>query len=49
MLSCEDTERIQRHGGLGVTSLSDGFQDGYALEFRATTYRLPSGAALVSG
>ena len=25
------------------------FQDGYALEFRATTYRLPSGAALISG
>jgi osmoprotectant transport system ATP-binding protein len=32
-----------------VTSLSDGFQDGYALEFRATTYRLPSGAPLISG
>jgi osmoprotectant transport system ATP-binding protein len=32
-----------------VSSLSDGFQDGYAVEFRATTYRLPSGAALVSG
>ena len=32
-----------------MTSLSDGFQDGYALEFRATTYRLPSGAPLISG
>lgn len=32
-----------------MTPLSDGFQDGYALEFRATTYCLPSGAALVSG
>jgi osmoprotectant transport system ATP-binding protein len=32
-----------------VTSLSSGFQDGYALEFRDTTYRLPSGAALISG
>jgi osmoprotectant transport system ATP-binding protein len=32
-----------------VSSLSDGFQDGYALEFRATTYRLPSGASLISG
>lgn len=31
-----------------MTSPSDGFQDGYALEFRATTYRLPSGAALIS-
>jgi len=31
-----------------VTSPSDGLQDGYALEFRGTTYRLPSGAALVS-
>jgi len=32
-----------------VTGLSDGFQDGYAIEFRAATYRLPSGAALLSG
>jgi osmoprotectant transport system ATP-binding protein len=32
-----------------VSSLSDGFQDGYALEFRAATYRLPSGATLISG
>ena len=32
----------------GVTSLSDGFQDGYALEFRDTTYRLPSGVPLIS-
>jgi osmoprotectant transport system ATP-binding protein len=32
-----------------VTPLSDGFQDGYALEFRDTTYRLPSGAPLISG
>jgi len=32
-----------------VTSLSDGFQNGYAMEFRGTTYRLPSGTALVSG
>jgi osmoprotectant transport system ATP-binding protein len=32
-----------------VTSLSDGFQDGYVLEFRGTTYRLPSGTALISG
>ena len=33
----------------GVTSLTDGFQDGYALEFRSTTYRLPSGPTLISG
>lgn len=32
-----------------MSSLSDGFQDGYALEFRATTYRLPSGAPLLTG
>jgi osmoprotectant transport system ATP-binding protein len=32
-----------------VTSLSDGFQDRYALEFRAATYRLPSGTPLISG
>jgi osmoprotectant transport system ATP-binding protein len=32
-----------------VTSLSDRFQNGYALEFRATTYRLPSGPPLISG
>jgi osmoprotectant transport system ATP-binding protein len=32
-----------------VTLLSDGFQNGYALEFRAASYRLPSGAALISG
>jgi osmoprotectant transport system ATP-binding protein len=32
-----------------VSSLSDGFQDGYALEFRAASYRLPAGAALISG
>ncbi len=32
-----------------MSSLSDGIQDGYAVEFRATTYRLPSGAPLISG
>jgi osmoprotectant transport system ATP-binding protein len=32
-----------------VTLLSDGFQDGYALEFRDASFRLPSGAALISG
>jgi osmoprotectant transport system ATP-binding protein len=32
-----------------VTGLSDGIQDGYAIEFRAATYRLPSGVALISG
>lgn len=32
-----------------MTSLSDRFQNGYALEFRSTTYRLPSGAPLISG
>jgi osmoprotectant transport system ATP-binding protein len=32
-----------------VSSLSDGFQGGYAVEFRATTFRLPSGATLISG
>lgn len=32
-----------------MSSLSDGFQDGYALEFRGTTYRLPSGAPLLTG
>lgn len=32
-----------------MNSLSDGFQDGYALEFRATTYRLPSSTPLISG
>lgn len=32
-----------------MTSLSDGFQGGYAVEFRATTYRLPSGVPLISG
>ena len=32
-----------------MTLLSDGFQNGYAMEFRATSYRLPSGAALISG
>ena len=32
-----------------MTSLSDRFQDGYALEFRAASYRLPSGALLISG
>ena len=31
-----------------MTSLTDGFQDGYAIEFRAATYRLPSGVALIS-
>src|SRR5260370_21386306 len=36
-------------GHLGMTSPSDGFQDGYALEFRDTTYRLPSGVSLISG
>jgi osmoprotectant transport system ATP-binding protein len=32
-----------------VDSLSDGFQNGYAVEFRDTAYRLPSGSALISG
>jgi osmoprotectant transport system ATP-binding protein len=32
-----------------VSLLSDGFQGRYVLEFRATTYRLPSGAPLISG
>ena len=32
-----------------MTSLSDGFQDGYALEFRGTSYRIPTGASLISG
>lgn len=32
-----------------MASLSDRFQVEYALEFRGTTYRLPSGAALISG
>ena len=32
-----------------MTSLSERFQDGYALEFRAASYRLPSGALLISG
>ncbi len=32
-----------------MTPLTDGFQKGYALEFRAATYRLPSGAVLISG
>ena len=32
-----------------MTSLNDGFQNGYALEFRSTTYRLPSGAPLIAG
>ena len=32
-----------------MSSLNDGFQDRYALEFQATTYRLPSGAPLISG
>ncbi len=32
-----------------MSSLSDGFQGGYAVEFRATTFRLPSGATLISG
>ena len=31
-----------------MSSLSDGFQVGYAVEFRATTFRLPSGVALIS-
>jgi osmoprotectant transport system ATP-binding protein len=31
-----------------VISLSDRLQDGYAIEFRATAYRLPSGAPLIS-
>jgi len=31
-----------------VAGLSDGIQDGYAIEFRAATYRLPSGVALIS-
>jgi osmoprotectant transport system ATP-binding protein len=32
-----------------VAPLSDGFQKGYAVEFRGVSYRLPSGAALLSG
>ncbi len=32
-----------------MSSLTEGFQDGYALEFRGTTYRLPTGALLISG
>jgi osmoprotectant transport system ATP-binding protein len=32
-----------------VTALTDGLQNGYALEFRGASYRLPSGAALISG
>jgi osmoprotectant transport system ATP-binding protein len=32
-----------------VASLSDGFQKGYAVEFRGVSYRLPSGTALLSG
>lgn len=32
-----------------MSSLSDGFQDGYALEFRGTAYRLPTGAPLLTG
>jgi osmoprotectant transport system ATP-binding protein len=32
-----------------MTSPSDRFQDGYALEFRGATYRLPSGVSLISG
>jgi len=32
-----------------VPSLSDSFQDGYALEFRGASYRLPSGTPLISG
>ncbi len=31
-----------------MTSLNDGFQGGYAVEFRDTTYRLPSGVPLIS-
>ncbi|HEY2645968.1 MAG TPA: ATP-binding cassette domain-containing protein, partial [Candidatus Acidoferrales bacterium] len=31
-----------------MSSLSNGFQDGYAVEFRAATFRLPSGVALIS-
>jgi osmoprotectant transport system ATP-binding protein len=31
-----------------VTSLSDGPQSGYAIEFRAASYQLPSGKALIS-
>lgn len=31
-----------------MAGLSDGIQDGYAIEFRAATYRLPSGVALIS-
>lgn len=31
-----------------MTSLNDGLQDGYAVEFRAITYRLPSGVPLIS-
>jgi osmoprotectant transport system ATP-binding protein len=31
-----------------LTSPSNGLQDGYALEFRATGYRLPSGLSLIS-
>lgn len=32
-----------------MTGLTDGFQDGYTIEFRAATYRLQSGLALISG
>ncbi|HLJ23266.1 MAG TPA: ATP-binding cassette domain-containing protein [Candidatus Acidoferrales bacterium] len=32
-----------------MSSLSDGLQSGYAVEFRGTSYRLPSGAPLISG
>jgi osmoprotectant transport system ATP-binding protein len=32
-----------------VDSLNDGFQNGYAVEFRGTAYRLPSGSHLISG
>jgi len=32
-----------------VASLSDGFQKGYALDFRGVGFRLPSGTPLVSG
>jgi len=31
-----------------VTTLSDGIQDGYAIEFRGTAYRLPSGTLLLT-
>lgn len=36
-------------GQMRVDAVSDGQQDGYALEFRGASYRLPSGTPLLSG